>query len=187
MRTKGVTRREIEEGLATMGDYVKMEYLLSCLKRDIDFEARKFVLVKLSGLYESKSMLWDAGKMMRNAAEINTTFQNKINDFVKSAELFVRGGRYDEADISIKRAIAIADSKQKMKVKESEKEFYKMMARFYISNDKRKQAMEAYEKMLTLEMAGEERIEAQKNLLGLYERLGKIREYNSLRGVMSKV
>ena len=186
MRILGTTRREIEEQLVKMGDYVKMEYLLSCLKKDIDFEARKFVLVKLSGLYESKSMLWDAGKMMRNAAEINTTFQSKINDFVKSAELFVRGGRYDEADISIKRAIAIADSKQKIKIKESEKEFYKMMARFYISNDKRKQAMEVYERMLALELFGEEKIEAQKNLLGLYEKLGKIREYNTLRGVMSK-
>src|SRR3989338_2763155 len=129
MRILGTTRREIEEQLVKMGDYVKMEYLLSCLKKDIDFEARKFVLVKLSGLYERK--------MMRNAAEINTTFQSKINDFVKSAELFVRGGRYDEADISIKRAIAIADSKQKMKVKESEKKFTKIWEKFILTTIKR--------------------------------------------------
>ncbi|MEK6825139.1 MAG: hypothetical protein AABY02_04775, partial [Nanoarchaeota archaeon] len=84
------TKQDIQTKLAKMGDYVKIDYLCRALSSGLDFETRKFVLLELSKLYESRSMYLEAGKLMKNAAEINTTFKGKITDFMKSVELLDR-------------------------------------------------------------------------------------------------
>lgn len=178
VREKG--RKEIEARFNDMGDYVRIDYLSSCLKSGLDFDTRKFVLVKLSGLFETKRMFLDAGKMMKGAAEINTTFQNKIEDFVKACELFIRAGDYYESDGTLKSALSVANEKQRDEILKKVKEIYKTQAKFFVSNDKRKHAMEIYERVLAMDLGTEESAEVMKILLGLYDSLGKIREYNLL-------
>lgn len=164
-----------------MGDYMRLEYLSSCLKNHLDFDTRKFVLVKLSGLFETKGMFLDAGRMMKSAAEINTNKQSKINDFVKGAELFIRGGDYDKAEISMRKALSLADEKQTTEIKNSVKEFYKTQARSCIEKNKRKQAVEVYEKYLTMQLDETEREEIRKKLLNLYEEIGDFVKYGNLK------
>jgi hypothetical protein len=90
-----------------------MDYLESCLKNRLDFDTKKFVLIKLAGIYEVRKMFLDAGRAMRLAADINTTTQGKITDYLKSAELFIKSGSFDEADVSVMRAINDATDSQK--------------------------------------------------------------------------
>ena len=176
-----ITRREIEEKIASVGDYVKMDILSGYLKHPIDADTRKFVMVKLAGIYGDRGMHLEAGKLFKNAAELNTTFQGKINDFIKSGEFFIKSGDFDEADISFKKGLACANSEQKVQIKIAEKEFYKNHAKFLFDNDKRKNSMLAYEKLLNLDLNSQERREVQQELLSLYEKLGKIREYYILK------
>ena len=181
MDVREISRNEIEEKIKSMGDYVMMGYLSSCLKKSLDFNARKFVLIKLTGLYESGRMFLDAGKMMNAAADINTTFQGKITDFVKAVELFIKAEDYELADSVMKKALAIGNENQKKEVRESVKEFYKTRARFYIDNRKKNHATKAYEKLLMLDLSEDEKLDIRRKLLGIYESLGRIREYNSLK------
>jgi len=181
MPLESVTRREIEAKLAIVGDYVKMDYLQACLKKNMDFDTKKFVLIRLAETYEGRRMFLEAGKLIRNAADINTTFDGKIRDFVKSAELFVKAGSYDQSDISFGKAMAMASEKQKQDIKAFKKEFYKKQALEYFKRDKRKHAMDSYEKLLTLDLDASEKNEAQRILLDLYQKLGKVREYGILR------
>ena len=180
-----VTRREIEEKLKNVGDYVKIDYLAAALKKQLDFDTRRFVLTRLSALYESKNMFLEAGKLIRAAADINTTYEAKMNDFVKSAELFIKSGNFAEVDISVTKAIAVANERQKVDVKMKVKEAYKMHAQEAMKRDKRKQAMDVYEKLLTLDLMPNERKEMQTTLLELYQKLGKIREYSNLQKSMN--
>ncbi|HVY01776.1 MAG TPA: hypothetical protein VHA12_03370 [Candidatus Nanoarchaeia archaeon] len=176
------TRKEIEAKLATQGDYVKINYLTACLGQNLDFDTRRFVQVQLSKLYETKGMYGEAAKLIRASADINTTFQAKIADFLKSAELFARAGDFDEADVSISKALASANSKEKLAVKAQQKTMYLTQARALLQKDKRKNAMEAFEKVLSLDsLTPAEKDEVQKNLLFLYEKLGKIREFMALK------
>lgn len=176
-----LNRRDVEARLAKVGDYVKMDYLTACLKRNMDFDTKKFVLVKLAEIYESRKMFLEAGKMIKTAADINTTFDGKIKDFVKSAELFIKAGRYDEGDVSFAKALAIANEKQKQEIKASKKKFVMSQAKDYLTKDKRSHALIAYEKLVTLDLAPSEKAEAQKVLLNLYQKLGKVREFGILR------
>ena len=184
MQVKEKNRREIEERLGKMGDYVKIDYLISCLKRDLDFDSKRFCLIKLSGLYESRKMFLEAGKMMQNAAPISVTFNGKIDDFLKAAGLFVRAGNFDFADASFEKAMSVGNENQREEIKEKRVKLYKEQADFYLKNDKRSNALAAYEKILLLNLKGDERKEIQKSLLGLYDKLGKIREFYSLKRIM---
>ena len=80
MIVKDNTRQGIESKLSTMGDYVRIDFLSRCLKNNLDFDTRKFVLTTISRLYEQRNMFNDAARALRNSAEINPTFQGKIND-----------------------------------------------------------------------------------------------------------
>jgi len=182
--TKSVSRIEIEEKLKNVGDYVKIDYLSQCLKKNLDFDTKRFVLLKLGEIYEQKKMFAEAGKMMRSAAEIATTYESKMNDFMKSAELFVKAGNFDESDSSFNKAVAYASGMQKDRLKNRRKEAYKAQAKEFVAKDKRKHAMDAYEKLLTMELSPEEKKEAQSNLLVLYEKLGKVKEFYALKANM---
>lgn len=183
-KSRAITRREVEDKLKTIGDYVKMDFLSQCLKMQIDFDTKKFILLKSAEIYEARRMFSEAAKMMRNAAEINTTYDGKMNDFLKSCTLFIKSGNFAEADVSFTKAIGSATELQKRKIKDVRKEAYKMQAKEFIGRDKRSHAVEAYEKILTLELTPEEKREAQSVLLGLYERLGKVKDFYSLKANM---
>jgi len=181
MRVKERTRKEIEQKFLEMNDYLKMEYLKACLNNELDFDTKKFILVKLAGLYEAKGMLIEAGKMMRAAGDINTSVGTKVSDFMKSAELFIRGGDYESADAMKKKAMAAVPKESAMEIERSIKEFYKIQAKICIENKKRKQAAGVYEKLLSMGLDEKEKKEVQENLLKIYEGLGDYNKYRNLR------
>lgn len=179
-----ISRREVEAKLAVVGDYVKMDFLQQCLKKNLDFDTRKFVLTTLAGIYEDRKILAEAGKLMRASAEINTTYDAKMQDFMKSSELYVKAGVFDESDISFAKALACGSEMQKNILKQKRKELYVKQAEEWLQRDKRKHALDAYEKLLTMELNAGEKQKAHERLLELYEKLGKVREYSALKKTM---
>ena len=186
MKLGEFTRKDIEEKISTMGDYVKIGYLNNCLKGNLDFDARRFVLTNLSALYEERKMFADAGKMINFAAEINTTFNGKIHDYLKSVELFIKSGSYDDAELAVKKALSSANLSQKNEIKRRCKETYKSQVQEYLSKDKRKNAVEVYEILLKLDLDESEKRDIREKLLPLYERLGRVREFINLRKSLGK-
>ncbi len=182
-----LSRREIDAKLAASGDYVKMDYLQACLKKPLDFDTKRFVMTKLASIYESRMMYLEAGKLVRNVADINTTYEGKVNDFVKSMSLFIKAVNFAEADISFKKAIAIATPKQKPEIKMKFKEMFKMQAKEFMARDKRKHALETYEMLATLDLNPIEKKEVESALIRLYEKLGKVKEYYNLKNGAMKV
>lgn len=181
-RSSVITRREVEAKLAGVGDYVKMDFLQQCLKKDLDFDTKRFVMNQLVGIYEKRLMFLEAGRISRNVADINTTFLGKYTDFSKSAELYIKGGNYDEAEVSFKKALACGNEPQKNLLKAKYKEMLKFRARELMSKDKRKNAMETYQRIVELPyLDAAERKDAQNILGQLYQKLGKIREFYALQ------
>jgi len=186
MSIKGsVTRKEVEDKIASMGDYVKMDYLSRCLKQSMDFDTRKFVLTKLGEIYGQRGMYLEAAKMIAGSAEINSTFQAKINDYVRAAEFFIKGGDFDNADSTFNKAVVCCNGMQKEVIKNKRKDLYKVQAKLYLDRDKRHQAMQTYEKLLSIELSLDEKKEVQSTLLYLYEKLGKIKEFYALKRNMN--
>lgn len=175
------TRREVEAKIAGVGDYVKMDYLQSLLKKNIDFDTRKFVMKTLSGIYEQRGMFNDAAKLINGSAEINTTYQGKIEDYSRAMELYVKGGSYDESDVAFTKALACCNTAQKNTLRAKRKSLFQGQVKMNLDRDKRTQAMKACEKFLSLDLTPSEREEAQKTLTNLYEKLGRIREFYAMK------
>lgn len=183
MIIKEANRKDIEARLASMGDYVKIDYLGGLLKNNLDYDTRRFVLVKLASLYKDKGMLAEAARLVGNAAEINTTYEGMVNDYTKAMELFIRGNHFDESDTPFNKAIASANNeKQKMAIRVKRKDFIKLQAEELMKKDKRKNAMLAYEKLNSMpELSADEKSKVQDILAGLYEKLGKVREFYGIK------
>ncbi|MEK6818778.1 MAG: hypothetical protein AABY10_02490 [Nanoarchaeota archaeon] len=181
MIAKETTRRDIDAKISKMGEYVKIDYLSSCLKQPLDFDTRKFVLTSLSDSYIARGMFSDAGKMMLIASEINTSFQNKLNDYVKTMDLFVRGNDTEKVISVMGRALVIANDTQKNEIKNKVKSFYNLQAELLIKKNKRRQAITLYENLLDFELNDSERKEVQDKLLNLYHALGLMKEYYILK------
>ncbi len=175
------TPGEIEKRIEGQGDFVKMSYLQRALNSRLGLDARKFVLLRLAGIYEDRKMFMEASKSIRDAAEINVTFRDKIRDFMKSVELSIRGGDYLEADRTFAKALALGNSLEKLEMKGNFKNYYLNQAKFLLNKDKRKHSKEIYERILALDLDIGERRQVQKILLGLYEKLGMVREFYSLK------
>ena len=175
------TRMEIDAKIKTMGEYVKMSYLQRAMKSQLDFDTRKFVLLELTKIYEQKGMFLDASKTMRAAAEITTTFREKIGQFMKAVEFNIRGNSFVEAERIFAQALALGNDREKWEMKQMYKQFHFAQAQSYLKNDRRNNAKDIYQKMSSLDLNIEEKTEVQNKLLDLYYRLGNVREYHALK------
>jgi tetratricopeptide (TPR) repeat protein len=177
-----LNRKEVEEKIANSGDYVKMDVLQRALKSNIDFDTKRYCMLKLSEVYQKRQMFLEAAKLINNVAEINTTYEGKYNDFSNAMDLFIRAGDYEMAELSLKKALVSATSKQKEIVKQKMKIGIDMKAKDLISKDKRRNAADAYEKLVELPfLSQDERTDVQRKLMTLYEKLGRIREFNNIK------
>jgi tetratricopeptide (TPR) repeat protein len=179
------TRGEIERKISGMGDFVVMSYLQRALQSKLDFDTKKFVFLRLAGIYENKKMFLDAAKLVKNAGEINVTYREKIRDYLKSVELNIKGGNFNEADRIFTQAMALGSVREKGEMKFQLKNFYLTQAKLLLGQEKRNHAKKIYEKVLSLELDIGERNDVHKTLLDLYKRLGDIREYYVLKEKLS--
>ena len=179
------TRSEIEAKLKTMGEYVKMSYLQRAAKSQLDFDTRKFVLLELARVYEQKHMYLDAGKTIKSAAEITTTFREKMMQFMKAVEFHVKGNDFNEAERIFSQALALGNDREKYEMKQQFKQFHFLQAQDYIRQDRRSNAKMLYQKMLSLDLNAQEKLEVQNQLLMLYLKLGNTREYHQLKDKMN--
>lgn len=186
MKIQERSRQEIDAKLTSMGDYVKIDYLQRALSSGLDFDTKKHAMTILSRLYESKAMYLESARLIRNAADINTTFKAKITDFMKSVELYIKGGNYPEADFVFNQTLALATEIEKPGLRTMMKNYYQTEARNFIKVDKRNQAKKAYEKLLTFDLGPQEKRDAQQQLLALYEKLGNIKDYFKLKESLAK-
>ncbi len=178
------TPSEIEARLQNMGEFVQMSYLQRALNSGLDFETKKFVLVRLAKIYEKKGMFVDAAKCVKSAADINTTFRGQISDYMKSVELYIKGSNYAEADRIFSQALALGNTKEKEEMKNNLKNYYMTQGKLYLSGDRRNYAKVVFEKMLRMDLSVSERNEVNAILLNLYDKLGNVKEYMKLKQSM---
>lgn len=179
------TRAEIDAKIKGMGEYVKMSYLQRAAKSQLDYDTRKFVLLELTKIYEQKGMFLDAARCIRAAADITTTFKDKITQFMKAVEFSVRGQQWAEAERLFQQALALGNDREKWEMKQMYKQYHFAQAQAFLKADRRNNAKEVLQKMLALELNPDEKTQVQNALLDLYYKLGNVREYHALKDKMS--
>jgi len=175
-----ISRSEIEKEIRGKGDYVQIDYLTKLLKKEFPIDTKKFICLSLAKIYERKMMFSDAAKMFDNIAMISVAFSEKINNYIKETELYIKAGFFARADEAMKKAMNQANASEKQDICFVVKDTYKRQARVYEKDMKRNHAVRIYEKLLDMNISETERNEIKKKLLELYEKLGKFNEMKGL-------
>jgi len=176
MLNKGMSRSEIERELKGKGDFVQIDYLTRFIDQKPPLHEKKFAFMKLIEIYEGKGMFNDVAKIYSNLAILAISQQEKIESLIKETKAYIQGGRFEEADAIMRRAMDEVTIIKKTDIYEDIKNFYKKQAEVYERESKRNHAIKVYEKMLGMKISDNERKEVKTKLLELYEKLGKFRE-----------
>ncbi len=181
MLYSGLSKSDIEKEIEGKGDFVQIDYLTEILEEKIPIDVRKFICFKLAEIYERKGVFDSAAKMFNNIALISIAFSEKIKHYIKESELYIKAGVFDKADEAMKKAMNQANVIEKQDIYFSIKDFYKRQAEVYEKEMKRNNALRIYEKLLEMNITDLEKQEIKKKILGLYEKLGKLKEYFILK------
>ena len=181
MLRKEMSKAEIEKELYGKGDYVQIDNITRFLKENLPMDTKRFLYMKLAGIYERRRMFIEAADVYGKAEEIALTPSEKLNYSVKETEDYIKSGFFDKADAAIRKIISEAKISERNRIMLSIKEVYKNQAQEYEKERRRNHAVKAYEKILTLDISNSEKDEINKKLLVLYKELGMIPEYMKLK------
>lgn len=177
-----MSKQEIEKELQSKGDFVKIDYLTRFIKQeDPPIALKRFSYLKLAEVYGGKSLFSKSAKMFEYAASVSLTFSDKIKYLLKATEQYIKGGIFDKADYSMKKALSEANTKEKREIKIIVKQYYKKQAEIYEKEKRRNHALKIYEKLLEINLDDEEKQEVKEKLMFLYEKLGKLKDYFALK------
>lgn len=180
---KNMHKNEIVEILEGKGDFVKIDYLNRYLKIMPPIEMRKFAYIQLAEIYLLKEMFADAANMYKNVAINSITFSEKQKNYIKESKAWILAGKFDESDRALKRAFSEANSKERESISKEIIEFYKKEAENLEKGIKHSQTIKIYEKMLKIRLSDQEKEEIKRKLLKLYEKMGRMQDYNFLKSL----
>ena len=176
-------KKEIEEILEDKGDFVKIDYLARYLKQSPPIEMRKFAYSELAKIYAQKKMFSEAAKMYKNISINSLTFREKRENYLKESKAYILEGNFEASDEALRRAMSEGNSREK-------KECYNEIIKFYKSRGDKMElemkpgsATKIYEKLIRKKLSEEEYQEIKEKLLKLYNKLGRRKEYNLLKGL----
>jgi uncharacterized protein YdaU (DUF1376 family) len=125
-------------------------------------------------------MFNDVAKIYSNLSTLALSAQERGDYLIKETKAYIQGGRFDEADAVMRRAMEEVTIIRKADIYEDIKQFYKQQAEQYEKESRRNHAVKVYEKLLSMKISEQERAEIKSKLLTLYEQLGKFRESSVL-------
>ncbi len=183
MLNKDMQKSEIDKAIAGKTTYMQIYELNRLLKQDVPYDTKKFVYMRLAEAYEKNKMFYDAARCFETLAMIAIPFSEKIVYHTKEVEYFVKAGDFKAAETAMRKAMNDARPIEKNNIYLTVKEFYKKQASAYEKSDMRNNALKVYEHLFHMDLTQQEKKEVKEKLLFLYQKLGKFREYDMLKGM----
>ena len=176
-----LTKSQIEEDLRVSGDFVKIDHLNRFLKQADSLDIRKFILLKLADINISKGFYPDAVKNVDAAADISITYKEKMELYMREAELYVKLGKFEVADAILKKALVQGNAREQTEIKSRYTQLYYKEAQEQEKALRNRKAVEYYERIYYNILGdGDEKVKMKVKLLDLYNKLGRVRDYSRL-------
>lgn len=176
MLKRDVSREEIENELRGKGEYVQIDYLNRFISSGPSMLMKNYAYSRLTEIYERKKSYGELGKTYESLAVFSINIQDRVNNFMKAAESYVKDGSFERADTALRKAMTEAKESERAMLYMKLKDFYKQQALGFEKDMKRAQAVKVYEKVMLMRISESEKEEVKKKLIDLYGKLGKYRE-----------
>ena len=176
-----VTRQEVEEAIKNKEDFVKISYLNRYLKQADSLEMKRFILLHLVAVNESKGLLNDAIRNVAAAGDISLTFREKRDLYMKEVALWIKLGDFIMTEKALHKALGYGSDVEKIEMQELYENTFRAIGKSYMDDGKFRKALEVYEKLFSITKVSRRKMEVKEKLLEVYDKLGKVREYNRLK------
>jgi tetratricopeptide (TPR) repeat protein len=166
-------------------DLNKLSYLEIAMKESsLSFEVKRFLLEEAVKLYEKRKMFDKAAKAMANKASMEVTLKERIESFLKAAELYARAGRVEYADDVFVKAKREANTQQRSRIELAKKNIYTLFAKELDKQGKKASALKFYEKLIKMQIDPLEKRMIIEKLISIYKSLGMFREAKLVEGFL---
>jgi len=184
MRIQEKTIDDIEYKLSGMGANLnKINYLESALKAGFSFEIKRWLWDHLVELYEEEKMFEKAAGAVREKAEIEISFREKIESLLRAGEFYAKAGKIEDADNMFVRASRDASLEQKQKIKLAMKNIFIVSAKDLEDKGKKATALKFYERLIKMNLDDVEKFDIKEKLVSTYKALGKFKEAELVEGI----
>tara|TARA_Y100000310_G_scaffold75804_1_gene72197 strand:+ start:11484 stop:12047 length:564 start_codon:yes stop_codon:yes gene_type:complete len=176
---------EIQARLKEMNtDLNQVNYLEAALSSGgFSLEIKRYLYGELSKLLEGRKMLERAAKAISNKAGIEPMKKDKIEGYLKAAELYSQIGKVEEADDMFRRATRDTTPSDHARVVLARKNIYMKFAKELESKQKRASAIKFYERLFKMSLDDSEKASVKESLLSLYKALGLFSEAKMIEGL----
>ena len=176
-----ITKQEIEDVIKGKDDFVKISYLNRYLRQVDSMEMKKFILLHLATVNESRGMYNDAIKNVASAGDISLTYREKRELYMKEVALWIKIGEFMMAEKAFHKVLGYTNDIERIDAQELYENTFRAIGKNFIDEGKYRKALDVYEKLISITKVSRRKNEVKDKLLEVYEKLGKIREYNRLR------
>ena len=185
INVRETTLEEVQARLAEMNtDFNKINYLEAALgSGGFTLEIKRFLYGELSELLENIKMIERAAKSIAKKAELEPMKKDKIEGYLKAAELYSEVGKVEEADEMFRRGARDTTESDHARIVLARKNIYMKFAKELESKLKRASALKFYERLFKMRLDDSEREPVRASLISLYKALGLFSEAKMIEGM----
>ncbi|MFH1823562.1 MAG: hypothetical protein ABH817_02515 [archaeon] len=169
----------LEEVSRFNSDEVRLEYLERLNQENLDEENKKFVFKLISEIYIKKKWWNNAAQAYSRIAELEKTFDGKMNAYLTTAKIYIKAEKYMYAFDTFQKALVLASNKQKPEVLAVRTSAFLNHAQELEKERQLTKAIKAYHKVLETDTDNEYLI--KDKIADLYDKIGNPQEANRIR------
>lgn len=182
-----LTKDELLQQLrAQPSEAKKQEYLENVLKKPQSTEVKISALLSLAELFTEKKWFALAARNYCYAADLASTFREKIDLYFKGAVLYLQAGDYLAAEDNFRKVLVLAANKDRDFLKQKILALYFNQATNFEKSRQLTKAITIYNKILTMKLPFEKINEVRLKLIELYEKIGKPIEANQIKAQIKR-
>ncbi|MEM2956546.1 MAG: hypothetical protein QW041_03175 [Candidatus Pacearchaeota archaeon] len=161
---------------------LQQEYLENLLKRiAINPQIKIFASKELADIYARRGLWSSAARVLENAADAATIFNEKKNLFMNVGILYIKAQDYLLADDAFRKAIDAAAPGEKAKLSMEIRKLFLAEAESLDKQEKIAKAVKLYERILRNTIAVDEKKKIMARLVILYEKLARVSDAIAMR------
>ncbi|MEM4152825.1 MAG: hypothetical protein QXK80_01765 [Candidatus Pacearchaeota archaeon] len=182
-----LTKDELLQQLrAQPSEVKKQEYLEAILKKPQSIEVKICALLALAELFANKKWFALAAKNYCYAADLASTFREKMDLYFKGAVFYLQAGDYLAAEDNFRKVLVLAANKDRDAIKQKIMTLYLNQATNFEKSRQLTKAITVYNRILMMKLPSEKINEIKLKLIELYEKIGKPIEANQIRAQMQR-
>lgn len=177
--------KEVDEQLSKMNtDLNKIYFLEKILKNpkpSLDY--KRYVLEKISELNENRKMYEKAARYMLQKATIEIASKDKMESYLKAAELYATAGKLEDSEQMFVRAKRECRLEEQGKIELAKKNIFITFAEELEKKGKKASASKFYEHLIKMKLEPQEKQNIKEKLISTYKALGLFREIKLIEGL----